>query len=229
MRKLGKFSRSWEENEAFSGYNMPTGYTQILDDNPEMGASKWLREVLIRNLGLCSQIRDEPLNLSEVEIEKKIRSAAYEDVNFHKKEIKVSRSELSRLRRLSERRWGNEYVKYRVDVIKRNEILRKNHVEFNERHQAVRRDLEKIISSEAAEITKSVAKFGLQQLDITKDDYGSSPEPLLTICQFKQKKTKDLIRGVNYHEEELRHSVELMNERIDARRQIRKDVSSILG
>lgn len=205
---------------------MPTGYTDMIDKNPDMTTEQWIMEGLARAFGVCVTLRDDRPDLTEEQIKKKIEENERQTVNYHQKELKKARKELKRLNVLTEKEWLVEWNKAEKNRIENNNHSISITKKLKDRHNKVRNDLEKILaSSKISKITRNIVKYGIDQLNMVQSEcepYTYKNRPLRL---FKSDKVKSASRDIVYHTKELVEAKKRMRKRIYEYSRLRKDLN----
>jgi hypothetical protein len=210
---------------------MPTGYTNELDENPDMTTEQWVIRTLARAFGVCVALREEPMNLTEEQIKQKIIEDGQWHVSYHLTELKKSKKLLKEISTRTDEQWETIWKKHETEKKKQNkqEIAETNKVK--QRHQQVFDELQKLVESkQTSDFTKKVARYGMKQLTAVYSSdcvpYISKP---LTLEEFKTKITENAKRDFDYHTEELRKTKNRNNERLSLYLQLQKDVKKVFS
>ncbi len=206
---------------------MPTGYTAMLDDNPQMDTRKWVMEVLARAFGICVTLRDEGLNLTEEQIKKKITEDS--SISYHKKELANAKKLVKEYTVRTEEKWKTLWEESEAKRIKHNEESTAKCKAMSERHLKVRKDLELILQfPHSDEVTRNIAKYGIDQLNLVKDE----TEPFIigpsSLEQFKEDAIANAKRDIIYHTKELEETQERVTGRLAAYERLKQDVDNAL-
>ena len=206
---------------------MPTGYTNMIDENPEITTKQWVMEGLARAFGVCAILRDGPFNLSEKQIIKRLREN--DSNNYHQEELAKAKIDAKSIEIRSEHVWKALWKKSEAEKKKANQqsILEAN--KLKERHEKIRADLEILRdSSEASEVTKKIAEYGINQLHITESDCEAYIIESLSLEEYKAKILKSNKWNLEYHAKEQVKSEHRTKERLETYLQLRKDLDMLL-
>ena len=155
---------------------MPTGYTADLE-NRKYDVKGWLKENVIRAMGVCVSLRDE----GRMTV-KDIKNALKKDLSepYHTKRVRESKANLTEFQSLSDAELKIRYAKER-DAAKIDFIKRKK--EFDEKKAAHLKAItetstlyNQAIQEKQGEVIVNTLKFALEQLNSAFNfDYGSGP------------------------------------------------------
>lgn len=207
---------------------MPTGYTALIDDDPNLSTAKWVTEGLSRAFGICVVLRDGPCGLTEDEIEEHLKKEIKRGTSYSRERLSETREKLkiieadpetlndlyaSTVARLE------DYNKRSMDEAKTTRL----------RHEQVEEDLVKLRDNTADEITRNIAKFGLSQLELVKRDREPYIQTIPSLEQFKIDMLASLKRDVEYHTKQIVEAEQREKERLLAYQTLRSEVGEILG
>lgn len=208
---------------------MPTGYTGMIDRNPEMTTAQWIMQGLARAFGICVSLREDPLDLTEEQIKKRIVESEQQSVNYHEKELKQVIAISSVLAERTNSQWKGLW---KADDRKRLKENAKSVTEANkmrERHEEIRRGLNKILASNKIhEVTESIAKFGIQQLDLVADDIVPNIREPMTLRAYITEAISSNRKDIEYHTKELAEGQKRRDERINLYARLKEDVKAVL-
>lgn len=206
---------------------MATGYTATLDDT-EKKTSEWIKDDLVRNFGICVMLRDDEFGLTSDEILAKLESRS--DNSYHIKAQKDSECEFLKLEALSFEGWEEMMEKANDKINVDNEISRQKALRKKELHARTERELFKVIDNTKDEITQNVCNFGLQQLDLVKDECEPYLSPLHdNVLVYKTDNLERTVKSIEYHKSNMKKDNEREKGRIDAFLTLIKEVDKILG
>lgn len=207
---------------------MPTGYTDMIDNKPEMTTEQWIMTGLARAFGICVTLRDDELNLTEEQIEKRLEKDSQSDVNYNKKELEEAKIEAKVISKRTDEEWQALYVENEKRKLKENEESIAEHKLIKTRHLQVQKELETILNSKIHTITKDIVNFGVEQLTLVKDEcepYIQEPE---TLQKFITETKRSNAWNLKYHTEELSKATKRANQRLKLYQQLKHDVSTLL-
>ena len=127
-----------------------TGYTAALEESG-YNVKKWLKEHIIRGMGVCASLRDEG-DLSEKEIAKRV--TRHTDTLYYTKALKDSKRNLAGFKKRSEKQWLKAYT----------EASKQAKKEYNE---AMKR-----FSKRKAGLEASLAEVTAYQIEATRKNLG---------------------------------------------------------
>ena len=208
---------------------MPTGYTAMLDDNPELSTAQWMKEGIVRNFGVCVTLRDSKHDLDEKEIEKLLEENIEQSAKWYREKLVDTKNTIAEMEQNPERFFSKEYA----DYLERTESYNKqSKAEANtnqERHNAVIMDLKKVIQNTNDEVTQNLAKFGIEQLELVKSDRTPYIIELKSFLEFKDEKKKSLDRDLDYYQKNLNEIIKRETDRLNAYKKIVSEVNRILS
>lgn len=206
---------------------MPTGYTAELDDSPELTTADWIKKHLVRNFGVCVNLRDHG-TMSEEEILAFLEEQVDKSSNLYLKEYNKALEELNKI---SEMSFDEKKKLYDVEVAR---IQNYNEKSINEahqtklRHQKVIEELQKVKNNAHYDVLENIAQFGLDQLELVKSETQPYLQDIPSYKTHIDSKVKKLRRDVIYYSEKYTKCRERERERLEAYKQIVKRVNDIL-
>lgn len=206
---------------------MPTGYTSIIDEHPKMKTKQWIMEGLARAFGVAVTLREESMDLTEEQIRQRIEDD--HSVSWNEKELEEAKQEATKLKTRTEKEWYNAYMESEKTKEKQNKRSINKAKRMKKRHDQVLHDLRLIANSDVSEFTKSVVKFGMEQLKIVEHETEPYTQKPVTLHHFKFESEENNKRNIAYHTEELAEAKQRVKERLEAYSQLRKDLDKILG
>lgn len=208
---------------------MPTGYTNSLDETPEMTTQQWIMEHLARAFGVCVTLRDDSFDLSEEEILRRLSNDS--SVEHHQEALKKANQESKAVSNRTTEAWKKLWKQSEAEKTESNNNSIAKAESIRLRHNAVKSDLQKIfVSSKVSETTKNIAKYGIDQLN-TVHDYDCKPyvsEPT-SFEVFVQQQRANNLRDISYHTKELEKAKDRVKERVETYKRLREDVNLILS
>jgi len=206
---------------------MPTGYTAQLDDK-NWNARKWMLEGISRAFGVCVTMRDDG-HLSKKEIIKTLTKS--DDDSYNNQALKENKIKLKKYLSMTDDAWKKK-MKQENDGIKQGNTKQiKKTILLRNKHNQVRQDLNKILKSpDARDVTKSIAKFGIEQLNVA-EKYDCTSYITPTHKKWKRFKSNTIYetkRSIGYHTKELKEETERNKGRLEAYLELAEDVDKIL-
>ena len=207
---------------------MPTGYTAYLDDE-ELDTATWFKQNLSRAFGICVHFRDSG-DMTEDEMKQRVKEIAEEE-SWHKKRLSESKDRLKTYKSYTDDDWlrkmelvNNEREEYNIES-------REKANRIKNLHDRARKDLQKILDDEQAdEVSKNIAEFGIDQLNLCKSEEEPYIDELITdVEQFKKDTINETKRSIQYHTRELKEEIERESERYEAYIKVCEDADRILG
>jgi len=179
---------------------MPTGYTIELDK--DIPTEKWFMEQLVRAFGICVTLREDRI-LSATEIRKSLVEDMEEDLKYRKDRSK----ELNDEKKLIEDRTDADWKKVVEEMRNKKSERNKKNIEdtsiIKTIHDRAKKDLERVVKLAISDITKEIAKFGLEQLDAVKTETEPYIDESVTLTweQYKEKTINANIDSIKYNTE----------------------------
>ena len=207
---------------------MPTGYTVVLDENPELTTAKWVTEELSRNFGVCFVLRDGPHDLTEEAIEAYLKNEIGRSTSYHKEKISEAQETLKAIK-VNPEVWNDLYASTVDELKKCNQRSIKEAKSTKQRHQQVEQDLIKLRDRAKDELTRNIAKFGLNQLEVAKSETEPYIQEIPHLDKFKTDKLASLNLDIEYHTENMEKTEKRERERLLVYQKIRQEVNEILG
>ena len=206
---------------------MPTGYTAMLDEEPNMTTSKWVMEGLTRAFGVCVTLRDNG-DMSEGQIEEHLRERVEEAGNYHIDALEKTQEEFRRLR-YDPTYWDVEYASTveRVEGYNKDSIEKANALKI--KHDKAKEDLIILKSRTTDETTKNIAQYGLDQLELCKSETEPYISEIPSFEKFKADKYNSICRDLEYHTKNLEEDRERERSRLEAYLKIKSEVNRILS
>lgn len=206
---------------------MPTGYTVLLDDDHDLSTSIWVTEHLARNFGLLYHLRDGPYGLSADEIETTIVNS--DGTKYYKENLEKTAKAFERLHDDPDAFWKEEYDAEVKRLQKYNKQSQESADITKQRHEQVERDLIKLRDSTDDDITVNIAKFGLSQLELVKQDREPYISEIPTLEKFKEDTLRKMNRDVEYYLDKIEEREKANRDRLHAYRKVRSEVIRILS
>ena len=205
---------------------MPTGYTHSLDEQ-DMDTGKWIMEHLSRAFGMCVCLRDESMDLTEEQIIKRIIES--ESIDYHLERFERSKEELLEKQSRSDGQWKKDMKRENENIRQRNDEWAGEAQRIKEIHKRVKIDLQKILDSDAKEISKNVVKFGIEQLEVVKSDCKPYKDEIWEdVKSYKANVFKSLIWDIKYYSKELAKTKKRNRERLQFYLELQEDINRIL-
>lgn len=203
---------------------MPTGYTAIIDDDPKMTARQWIMEGLARAFGICVMMRDDPRDLTEEQILQRLTEDS--SASWNEKELNKAVEESKRLATRTTKGWK---VAWQKEENKKRNANKRSVEEANKmrkRHEQICGDLLKVLASDKAhEVTKNIAKFGVEQLDLVASDCLPFIQKPIALKDFMKDCIQKNARNIAYHTEELAKAKQRTEERVNLYKRLKEDVA----
>jgi len=207
---------------------MPTGYTATLDETPNMTTAKWVMESLTRAFGVCATLRDNG-DMTEEQIEAHLQERVDEAGSYHIDALKRVGETVTKLSDNPEKFWAEEYAKAVETMQAYNEKSIKEAKEIKTRHDKAIEDLIKLRDNTTDEATRSIANYGLEQLELVKSETESYISTVPTLEKFKEDKLRSINRDIDYHSKNLTEAKARERDRLKAYKTIKSEVNRILS
>lgn len=190
---------------------MPTGYTDVLDKTGN--EIDWLKRILVRNFGVMLMLRDYGFDETTFEaMDKSVREPW--SSGYHEETMEKAKIRLKKLRDLKEARkmYASETAsKKRMEKKWRDEKLATKEI-----HDRAKGFLQAVRREKVSQFTKDVAQFGLDQLEVAKNDTEPySTEPMLAFEYWVVDETNRCNHDIEYCEKEIAEEKETRKERIE--------------
>lgn len=190
---------------------MPTGYTAALE-TMNYDVNKWVSESLVRAMGLCVSLRDEPSDLSAEEIRKHLATGTSD--KYHEESLAKAQKELKNLKDRTDQEWSDTYNLTKATMKKEYEASVKKHKENEAKHRQAMKEIQELLDRAEREghvkgsVIWGTLHYGKQQLESAYEyDYGSGPyKPdilSLTLREWRDERIESARRMVIYHAENL--------------------------
>jgi len=209
---------------------MPTGYTAQLDDNNKT-TKEWFTQDLIREFGICVTLREEKMGLDEKQIRAKLEKDMKHDLAYHQNGLAGAKELQAKTMKRKQTEWEAEAEAERKTRKEHNDKAIQEAQIKKRRHEQVTKDLKTILENpDVSEITRNIARFGLQQLDTVK----SECEPYLddvvfTWKQYRAEREKSVKWDIEYHTKELKETKARWDERLEALNEVLTDIKRLFG
>lgn len=207
---------------------MPTGYTAELDDK-KMDTHDWVLGSLVRAFGICVMFREEG-HMSQEELEKKLRTNA-QKCSYAKKKLASLKHTLRIYEHRSDVVWKREMDKENERRKKSNDDERKKVAAMKKRHLKTVKDLTELRDEATSDVTKEIAKFGIEQLDRVKSEWKRPyiQSMLTSIDSYKQEMIADTTQMISSYEKEVEGEKDRSVDRYHSYMKVKLDVEKILG
>jgi len=207
---------------------MPTGYTAKIDDDPTMTAARWVTEGLSRAFGVCVTLRDSG-DMTADQIEEHLKENIERSTKYYRKELDRTKKFLSYINKKPDTYWTTEYATMVKQSTEYNQKNKKETTELNARHNQIRQELITLKDSTDDMVTKGIAKFGLEQLDLVKSEHEPYIRKIPSFEDFQKEKLASLNHDLEYHKKNLIETEKREKDRLLAYQTIRSEVSRHLG
>lgn len=208
---------------------MPTGYTSMIDDNPNMTTRQWFMEGLARAFGVCVTLREDSLNLTEAQILQRISKDRQGDVAWHKKELKKAKLLSEQLKTRTDAEWKTAWQTSEAEKIRQNNKSIAKAKTMKKKHTLVQKDLELIVAVANNQVTKNIATYGLGQLNMVKDECEPYINEATNFENFKAQTLKTNTRDIEYHVEEMTKAQARAKENVEAYLAMKADMDTIFS
>jgi hypothetical protein len=199
----------------------------MLDRNPTMTTKKWVMEGLSRAFGVCVTLRDDDMNLTEEQIKERI--AKDSSIDYHQKELENALAEQCKIAVRTAEEWQKLWKKEDDRRTKANLKYLDEANSMAKRHLMVHQELAAVLASpEIDEVTRNIAKFGIDQLDLVSDECKPYHIESVTLKDFEKNAISENTRDIEYHTKELAAAKKRTQERLEMYDRLRKDLDSVL-
>lgn len=208
---------------------MPTGYTDMIDRDPKMTTKKWMMEGLARAFGVCVALKEEPFNLTEDQIRQKIIESGENDVGWHQTELTKAVEEKVDILNRTPEQWETAWKAHEKKREADNKCQIRDAKKIADRHNKVKEDLEKVLHADVDDFTKTIAKYGLEQLHVTEHECEPYLDDPIPLEKYKYDIVSHNLRDIEYHTKEKQKAEERLKERVEGYITLRKDLDRVLG
>ena len=207
---------------------MPTGYVMALDDDPKLTTAKWVTEGLSRAFGVCVTLRDHNMDLTEEQIEAHLEENIKRDAKYYVDALREANDAWAKFRENPA-----EFLKTSYDIyVKRTEKYNKksvnNAAETKLRRDKVAQDLIKLRKMTTDDVTKNLAKFGLEQLERSKSDAEPHILEIKSYGIFAKDEVDKIKRDIDYYTKNLEETRQRARDRLQAYLTIKSEVQRVL-
>ena len=202
---------------------MPTGYTDDLDKK-SFDTKKWITESLVRAFGICVLFRDEGY-MSKEAILQRLKENTRSP--YYTKALKEANTKLKNLNSMSDKQWETMMQDVNAKEMEYYEETNTEHKKVREGHIKVQGDLTNFLTKDISDVTRNIVKFGLEQLDLVKGDYGEYPVPTLfeNIEEFKRKTLEEVYKDIEYYKKEGIEDRKRETEKMKVYKEILEDIN----
>ncbi len=213
---------------------MPTGYTSFIE-NGKVRTAKQFLHLCLRAFGVCINMRDDSLEVKD-DYTKDLLKGFQEDIDYHKKRLKIAEKKLSEIKSISEEELCEKYIKETKEKIK--DLQRGQTDEFN-KYGDYLRIRESINNWNCDPKFQNVKDFALEQIRISiptgsyyEEELAKIGEPTKEGFQKKkdeylQKLIKDAQWDVDYHKEELEKAIEHRDDKLKFYNEFKEELNKL--
>lgn len=196
-----------------------TGYTEMLREL-KFDVPRWLKERIIRGMGICVQLRDDEWELNESQIISRLKSSHEHDINYHANELAKANKSFTDLKERTEAEWKVVYFKEQEKARFEHQKSVADHEQGKYLYSEAAKKIEALRQNPEAqknEVVKGALKFAAQQIYSTIDfDYGDEsymPDVLRkTLTDWKEAQLTTAQWNVDYHTKELAEAKKRLKE-----------------
>lgn len=213
---------------------MPTGYTSFIE-NGKVRTAKQFLHLCLRAFGVCINMRDDSLEVKD-DYTKDLLKGFQEDIDYHKKHLKIAEKKLSEIKSISEEELCEKYIKETKERIK--DLQRGQTDEFN-KYGDYLRIRESINNWNCNPKFQNVKDFALEQIRISiptgsyyEEELAKIGKPTVEGFQEKkeeylQKLIKDAQWDVDYHKEELEKVIKRRDENLKFYNEFKEELNKL--
>ena len=194
---------------------MPTGYTALIE-NGKAATPKDFLKVCIRAFGVCVNLRDESLDLEDVE--SKLKESCLESINYHRDHLVKAEEKLKEFDAKTDDEVMSIYLAQKVDKDKDYINLYNEAVEKNKTYDKF---LTAIKAWEPSSEYQKVKEFAIDQITISMDkDPGywlrqmQEKDVQTDVTAIRREIRDDLLYDVNYHRKEYEEATDRMEKNL---------------
>lgn len=207
---------------------MPTGYTTMLDDDPNLSTAQWIKEGLTRAFGVCVTLRDDNMDLSEEEIQKRLERNINSSAKYYIENLEKTKKLIKEMETNPDTFFSRAYAEYVETTDKYNKKSIEEAKQNTLRHNKAMIELQKVKENTIDEVTKNIANFGLEQLELVKSEREPHVTRIKTFLEFKADKIASLKRDVEYYKKNLDETIDRETDRVNTYKTIVAEVNRIL-
>lgn len=213
---------------------MPTGYTSFIE-NGKVKTAKQFLHLCLRAFGVCINMRDDSLEVKD-DYTKDLLKGFQQDIDYHKKRLKIAEKKLSEIKSISEEELCEKYIKETKERIK--DLQRGRTDEFN-KYGDYLRIRESINNWDCNTEFQNVKDFALEQINKSipsgsyyDDELAKIGEPTKEGFQEKkeeylQKLIDDAQWDVNYHTEELEKAIKRRDDNLKFYKEFKEELNKL--
>lgn len=213
---------------------MPTGYTSFIE-NGKVKTAKQFLHLCLRAFGVCINMRDDGLEVKD-DYTKDLLKGFQQDIDYHKKRLKIAEKKLSEIKSISEEELCEKYIKETKERIK--DLQKGQTDEFN-KYGDYLRIRESIKNWDCNPEFQGVKDFALEQIRISiptgsyyEEELAKMGEPTKEGFQEKkeeylQKLIDDVQWDVNYHTEELEKAIQRRDDKLKFYNEFKEDLNKL--
>jgi hypothetical protein len=183
---------------------MPTYYTNLIDEDPNLSTKEWLIKYLSRAMCLTVALRDENPEMTEEQVVKALEESYQQSMEYYVKSLHEGTEKLLKVLKMTDKQWLEDWEEYKDTIAKSNESSMNNAIKTQRRHLKVIAELQQVIDSkETSKVTKDIAQFGIEQLELVKSQrmpYIINPVPLE---KYIQNTMESLKQSMEYDKKEI--------------------------
>lgn len=213
---------------------MPTGYTCFIE-NGKVKTAKQFLHLCLRAFGVCINMRDDGLEVKD-DYTKDLLKGYQQDIDYHKKHLKIAEKKLSEIKSISEEELCEMYIKETKERIK--DLQKSQTDEFN-KYGDYLRIRESINNWNCNPEFQGVKDFALEQINISIPTGSYYEDKLAEIGKptkegFQEKKEEylqkligDVQWDVNYHTEELEKAIKRRDDNLKFYQEFKEDLNKL--
>ena len=213
---------------------MPTGYTSFIE-NGKVRTAKQFLHLCLRAFGVCINMRDDSLEVKD-DYTKDLLKGFQQDIDYHKKRLKIAEKKLSEIKNISEEELCEKYIKETKERIKDLQMGQTD--EFN-KYGDYLRIKESINNWNCNPEFQNVKDFALEQIRISIPSGSYYEEQLAKIGEptkegFQQRKDEYLQKliddaqwDVNYHKEELEKVIKRRDDNLKFYNEFKEELNKL--
>jgi hypothetical protein len=213
---------------------MPTGYTSFIE-NGKVKTAKQFLHLCLRAFGVCINMRDDGLEVKD-DYTKDLLKGFQQDIDYHKKLLKIAEKKLSEIKSISEEELCEKYIKETKEKIK---DLQKGQTDVFNKYGDYLRIRESIKNWDCNPEFQGVKDFALEQIRISIPSGSYYEEELSKMGKptkegFQEKKEEYLQKliddaqwDVNYHTEELEKAIQHRDDKLKFYNEFKEDLNKL--
>lgn len=201
---------------------MATGLTMQLEEM-KYNVPRWLKETIIRQMGVCVTLRDERNNMTAEEIKRALEKES--NVTYYRDRLTEAEKEYTLAKKRTKAEWQKLFEREQAEAKRDYDRRLKEHVEKKEAHQKALDQVSALLAKATrrgeSEIVVNALKLAKEQLEDTmKWDYDRPPSKdsclTTTLPKWIKVQVECAKNNIKYNKENLEEQEARSKNRVDA-------------